>query len=308
MAMSPAGTTENGASFQPSRWDSASFRPIPALKWPGYFHLFLRNSTPAQKSRCSLTAWRNFTRPSTLNSQLPPITLIGPLTGKKGGLTGFENRAQIDSDLKAFLKAKPMTRRFFLRVSSATVLAAPLFQLVGAEVTRRFPSPTIPTGNSWRFFDETEATTIVALCERIVPADADPGAAWAGVVQFIDRQLAGYYHLNQLLYRLGLQGVHQSSLALFQKPFVELSDVQQDELLHKLESNQAPGDLWKQVSAAEFFDRLVDHTIQGFYGGPRHGGNRDAVSWHMLDLPTAPMRSRRPLTAPWATNPNAPSV
>jgi gluconate 2-dehydrogenase gamma chain len=219
------------------------------------------------------------------------------LTGKKGGLTGFGNRAQIDSDLKAFLKAKPMTRRFFLRVSSATVLAAPLF-------------PALPTlaGSSWRFLNESEAAAIVALCERIIPADADPGATWAGVVQFIDRQLAGYYQRYQPLYRLGLQGIHQSSLALYNKPFVDLSDAQQDELLHKLESNQAPGDLWKQVSAAEFFDRLVDHTIQCFYGGPRHGGNRDAVSWHMLNLPIAPVRSRRPLTAPWSTDPNAPSV
>jgi len=53
---------------------------------------------------------------------------------------------------------------------------------------------------------------------------------------------------------------------------------------------------------------LVDHTIQGFYGGPRHGGNRDAVSWRMLGLPTAPVRSRRPLTAPWSTTPNPPTI
>ncbi len=201
-----------------------------------------------------------------------------------------------------------MSRRFFLRVSSATVLAAPLFQLVGVEVTRRLPSATAPAGTSWRFLSESEAATIVALCDRIIPADSDPGATWAGVVQFIDRKLAGYYQRYQQLYRLGLQGIHQSSLALYNKPFVELSAAQQDELLHKLESNQAPGDLWKQVSATEFFDRLVDHTIQGFYGGPRHGGNRDAISWYMLGLPTAPIRSRRPLTAPWSTNPNAPSV
>jgi gluconate 2-dehydrogenase gamma chain len=201
-----------------------------------------------------------------------------------------------------------MTRRFFLRVSSTTVLAAPLFQLAGAGVARRSSPATLLAGTSCRFFDESESATIVALCERIIPADADPGASWAGVVQFIDRQLAGYYHRYQQLYRIGLQGIHQSSLALYNQPFVELSDVQQDELLHKLESNQAPGDLWKQVSAAEFFDRLVDHTIQGFYGGPRHGGNRDAVSWHMLNLPTAPVRSRRPLTAPWSTNSNAPSI
>jgi gluconate 2-dehydrogenase gamma chain len=188
-----------------------------------------------------------------------------------------------------------MTRRFFLGASSATLLAAPLFH-----------SLTALTG-TWRFLDDAEAVTINALCERIIPTDEDPGASWAGVVQFIDRKLAGYHRRYQKLYRLGLQGVHESSLSLFGKPFVSLTDAQQDDLLGRLESNQAPGEIWKQISAVEFFSRLADHTIQGFYGGPRHGGNRDAVSWRMLGLPTAPMRSRRPLTAPWATASNPPS-
>ena len=189
---------------------------------------------------------------------------------------------------------RQMTRRYFLRASSATLLAAPLFQHLPA------------LAGSWRFFDENEAETINAMCERIIPADEDPGAAWAGVVHFIDRKLAGYYRRYQQLYRLGLQGVHESSLNLFGKPFVDLAAAQQDELLRKLESNQAPGNVWKGISAGEFFDRLVDHTLQGFYGGPRHGGNRDAVSWRMLGLPTAPVRSRRPLTAPWNITPDSP--
>jgi len=189
----------------------------------------------------------------------------------------------------------PITRRLFLRLTSATVLAGPLLQ----------PLPLL--AGTWRFFDATEAQTIDALCERIIPADEDPGASWAGVVEFIDRKLAGYYRRHQQLYRRGLQGVHESSLALFGKAFVDLTAAQQDELLAKLESNQAPGETWKQISAGDFFSRLVDHTLQGFYGGPRHGGNRDAVSWQMLGLPTAPVRSRRPTTAPWSSAPDQPS-
>jgi gluconate 2-dehydrogenase gamma chain len=182
-----------------------------------------------------------------------------------------------------------LTRRSFLRLTSAGLVAGPLVHAL--------PFPAGP----WRFFDAREAATIDALCERIIPADQDPGAAWAGVVYFIDRELAGYYRRHQRLYRLGLQGLHESSLALFSKPFVALTADQQDELLAKLESNQAPGNTWKQVSPSDFFNRLVEHTIQGFYGGPRHGGNRDAVSWRMLNLPTAPIRSRRPVTAPWSS-------
>lgn len=140
---------------------------------------------------------------------------------------------------------------------------------------------------------------INALCDRIIPADEDSGAAWADVIEFIDRKLVGYHRRYQPLYRIGLQGVDESSRILFKKQFVDLTVAQQDELLHRLERNEAPGPAWNKVHAGDFFNRLVDHTLQGFYGGPRHGGNRDEVSWHMLGLPTPPLRSRRPLTADW---------
>ena len=183
--------------------------------------------------------------------------------------------------------ARLLTRRAFLQASSATLLAAPLV-----------PWPSF-LGSSHRFFTDAEAATINALCDRIIPADDDPGAAWAGVVEFIDRKLAGYHRRYQSLYRQGLQGVNESAFVLFKKPFVDLTVAQQDELLHRLEANDAPGPTWSKVRAGDFFGRLVDHTLQGFYGGPRHGGNRDEVSWHMLGLPTPPVRSRRPLTADW---------
>jgi gluconate 2-dehydrogenase gamma chain len=183
---------------------------------------------------------------------------------------------------------RPMTRRDFLRASSATLLAAPLLQL-----------PSSFLGASHRFFTDSEAATVVALCERVIPADEDPGAAWAGAVEFIDRKLIGYHRRYQSLYRMGLRGVNESSLMLFSKEFTGLDAAQQDEVLRKLESSQAPGAVWNRVSSGDFFNRLVDHTLEGFYGGPRHGGNRDAVSWRMLGLPTPPVRSRRPLEADW---------
>ena len=180
-----------------------------------------------------------------------------------------------------------ITRRAFLRASSATLLAAPLIQLPSF-----FES-------SHRYFTDAEAATVNAMCDRIIPADEDPGAAWAGAVEFIDRKLVGYHRRYQSLYRVGLKGVSQSCITLFNKEFIDLTNAQQDALLRSLESNQAPGAIWSQVPASDFFNRLVEHTLEGFYGGPRHGGNRDAVSWRMLGLPTPPVRSRRPLSADW---------
>jgi len=56
--------------------------------------------------------------------------------------------------------------------------------------------------------------------------------------------------------------------------FVSLQPEQQDQILTLLE---------KQRSA--FFSLLLEHTMQGFYGDPRHGGNRDRVGWKLIGFP-----------------------
>ena len=136
-------------------------------------------------------------------------------------------------------------------------------------------------GDYWRFFTAHEARTVDAICEQIIPADDDPGAAQAEVVKFIDRQLTGHYSRHQAAYRAGLARVDEASGAKFGKRFVELAFDEQTEVLLELEQNDR-----------EFFGLLRDHTMQGFYGDPRHGGNRDAVSWKMLELPFPPVRGR----------------
>ena len=85
----------------------------------------------------------------------------------------------------------------------------------------------------------------------------------------------------------------QSSRALHGKLFADLGSEQQMIVLRQLEEGKAPGAIWKQASSSEFFGYVVDHTMQGFYGDPRHGGNREGVSWKMLGLPYPPIRGRQ---------------
>lgn len=143
-----------------------------------------------------------------------------------------------------------------------------------------------------------EARTLAAICDQIVPPDQDSGASWAGVVNFIDRQLCGPYEHLCTKYRRGLRGVDETSQTLYGNTFADLSSEQQNALLRQLEEGKAPGAVWKQISPTEFFGYLVDHTMQGFYGDPRHGGNREGVSWKMLDLPYPPIRGRQQNISP----------
>ena len=47
--------------------------------------------------------------------------------------------------------------------------------------------------------------------------------------------------------------------------------------IHRLEAPLSP-------ALASFFALVIDHTMQGFYGSPQYGGNRDEASWKMLAI------------------------
>jgi gluconate 2-dehydrogenase gamma chain len=133
--------------------------------------------------------------------------------------------------------------------------------------------------STWRVLTNAEAETLEAICEQIIPADQDPGAAWAGVVKFIDKQLAGYYREHRQKYRAGISEADSRAGGNFAKAAPE----KQLEILKKME---------KDESTKAFFALVVSHTMQGFYGNPRHGGNRDYCGWRMLGLPPSPIRGR----------------
>jgi gluconate 2-dehydrogenase gamma chain len=137
---------------------------------------------------------------------------------------------------------------------------------------------------AWRFLTDEEAKTVMAIGEQIIPADQDPGATQAGCTNFIDKQLVGPYKRYQSAYRAGIAGVHQTAAAMFGGRFESLEWDKQTAVLKALESGKAPGVTWQNRSSPEFFEMIRDHVMQGFYGSPRHGGNRDYVSYRMIGI------------------------
>jgi gluconate 2-dehydrogenase gamma chain len=140
-----------------------------------------------------------------------------------------------------------------------------------------------------RFFTESEAAIVAAAASRIFPSDdAGPGAKEAGVVIFIDRQLAGpwgrdarrYTHEpfeEGLVPEFGYQGkasprdVYRAGLKEL-AGFDALTPAQQDEKL-------------KQIENSVFFQLLRRNTIEGMFCDPIHGGNVDMVGWQLIGFP-----------------------
>ena len=136
-------------------------------------------------------------------------------------------------------------------------------------------------GGNWDFLSDKHARILAVLCDQIIPADDFPSASRAGVVTYIDRQLARHYRRHQGAYRDGLEQAEEISRRRFGESLTEVSAARQFEIATALEKTNH-----------SFFERLREHTMEGYYGSPRHGGNRDAVSWRMLGLAEPPIRGR----------------
>lgn len=136
----------------------------------------------------------------------------------------------------------------------------------------------------WRFFSEEEAKTVIAFAEQIIPGDKDPGATDARVINFIDKQLVGPYTRFQEDYRKGIPAMESSSIRILRKAFYELEWDQQAHFMGQMEAGDLPEEFWQDVSQKSFFNLMLDHTMQGFYGSPRHGGNKNYVSYKMMRL------------------------
>jgi gluconate 2-dehydrogenase gamma chain len=163
-----------------------------------------------------------------------------------------------------------------------TLLSAALYAAAGTAVSCGTKSTT-----SWRYFTDDEAHIVEAITAQLIPADSDPGAEEAGVVDYIDIQLSTRFKKLRKTYRDGLAAVDDAGRKAFGKRFVELSAAHQVEILNSI-----------QEHSKVFFNLILSHTRQGFYGDPRHGGNRNRVSWRMLKLATPPVRGRQHYDTP----------
>lgn len=187
-----------------------------------------------------------------------------------------------------------MKRREFIELSASSLGGLVIYSLAGAPivVSAREGKVKVPL----RFFTAREAKVIVAACERIFPADASgPGATQAGVMVYIDRQLAGPYGTDAYRYTKppfvkslpghGYQGrdnpqeTYRQGIAELGSDFVALNGTQQDERLAAIEK-------------AHFFQLLRQHTIEGMFCDPMHGGNAGLIGWQLLGYPGPQMSYR----------------
>ncbi|MFM0306401.1 gluconate 2-dehydrogenase subunit 3 family protein [Paraburkholderia sp. RL17-383-BIF-A] len=199
-------------------------------------------------------------------------------------------------------------RRAFLR---SVASAGPAAVAIGAGVAGVAASSTAGNTPNWTpsYFTPDEWSVLVALVDRLIPADSEgPGAIEAGVPEFIDSQMNTPYGYGALwymhgpfvagpatlgyqlefspraLYRSALAGLDEQVRKRFSKRFDELDASTRDSMIGELESGKLGiGD----VPAVDFFAQLLQNTHEGYFCDPKHGGNRDMAAWKMINFPGA---------------------
>jgi gluconate 2-dehydrogenase gamma chain len=167
---------------------------------------------------------------------------------------------------------KSYTRRDFIKQMGLIYGSIMLYPSCSKKVT------------SYDVFTDDEAECLIALCERIIPADRDAGATDAGVIRFIDRQTRLRFPKDLPAYQTGIAALQSTCKVKYGMPFEKLDSSLQVEMMKNMEQGQLPKEYWEGISQQSFFNLVLDRTMQGFYGPPRHGGNKNYVSYRMLRL------------------------
>lgn len=176
--------------------------------------------------------------------------------------------------------AREISRRDLLKRAGLVGVAA---AVPAGAVTAGLAAPRPREREQLQALTAAEADTLEAIVERLVPSGGDGlGAVEARAARYIDRALAG--ELRELLpsFSANLAALDAHTQATLGERFADLDPSDQDNVLTALEQNRAPGFV---PGSAAFFETVREHTLQGTFGDPVHGGNEDFVGWDLLGFP-----------------------
>jgi gluconate 2-dehydrogenase gamma chain len=203
-----------------------------------------------------------------------------------------------------------MKRREFLSIPATALGGTLLYTLAGEPFRLQAQNGQVKV--PLRFFTAQEARVVAAACERIFPSDATgPGATEAGVVIYIDRQLAGPYGADKNRYSKGP----------WRESYAE----------HGYQAKENPRDTYREgirglgnfaglsveeqtkkltaIEKTHFFALLRAHTIEGMFSDPMHGGNAGLIGWQLIGFPGPQMSHRNEIDKhfgqPWRPKPQS---
>ena len=115
--------------------------------------------------------------------------------------------------------------------------------------------------------------TLTAFIDRLIPRDElGPGAVEAGAQIYIDRVLAGPNASEKTSFVQGLEAADAAGRRIHGAAFADLSADQRDQVI-------------TEMLNTPFFNRARRLTLEGMFGDPYYGGNRNFAGWDLIRYP-----------------------
>lgn len=210
------------------------------------------------------------------------VTLITDSQFRRDRAYILDSPIQRESPLRALPRGRIVAREVQVRSQPPSErITRREFVAAGTLASAALAAGCSSRRGEWEFLSEEQAAILAAVCDQIIPADDYPAASQAGVVRYIDHQLTGPYRRHQKIYTVGLRQMEDLCRSRFGVSLADAQAGQKLEVVRILEEQHNP-----------IFTLVRSHTMEGYYGSPRHGGNRNAVSWNMLGLTEPPVRGR----------------
>jgi gluconate 2-dehydrogenase gamma chain len=136
-----------------------------------------------------------------------------------------------------------------------------------------------------------QTSVLEAFVNRLIPADANgPSGTDAGVAAYITHSLngglAGGIAATAPLYAAGLTAVDAWAQSAYGGVFTALTPDKQDAVIGDIQSGKATGFI---PNAATFFAIVHEHSLEGMFGDPVYGGNKNFAGWNLVGYPGVQM-------------------
>jgi len=165
-----------------------------------------------------------------------------------------------------------MPDEFSRRAVIVSAALVPVAALIAASQTVARPAP----------LSDAQLGLLAAIVDRIIPRDElSPSASECGVTEYINRSLGDYLAAEKPAFIEGLEMTDAFARRTEDKAFVDLPAEKQDALLTAMDNGAAEG----FANAKVFFNRARRLTLEGMFGDPYYGGNRNFAGWDLIRYP-----------------------
>jgi gluconate 2-dehydrogenase gamma chain len=131
-----------------------------------------------------------------------------------------------------------------------------------------------------RVFTPEQRRTLEAFLDRLCPKDElGPGAVEIGAQDYIEVQLGGYLAPEKQTFLEGLAAVDAYARTAHGSGLADLPAEKQDQVLTDIDSGTAP------QNTRAFFNRARRLMLEGMFGDPHYGGNKNFAGWDLIRYP-----------------------